>query len=106
MRTAKSATAVPVPNNASLSGLVGALLVTVTFAVLAPSDPGVKVTLNAQLLSAGRLLALNEHGVAPVADRAKSAAFAPVTAMLVMFNGALPVLVSITVRGVLGVPTG
>ena len=77
-------------------GLVGALLVTVMLAARDPAAPGVKVTLNVQLFPAARLLAPKEHGVLPEADRAKSLGLVPVTAMLVMFRVALPVLVRVT----------
>ncbi len=101
-----TAGAVPVPDNASLFGLVEALLVTVALAARAPVAPGVKVTLNVQLLPAARLLAPNEHGVLPVAERAKSPELPPVTAMLVIFSAALPLLVRVMVRGPLGEPAG
>ena len=85
------------PHNGRLLGLGVALLVTATLAALAPAAPGVNVTLNAQLLPAGRLLGPNEHGVAPVGDTVKSVVFGPVTAIPVIFSAALPLLVLVRV---------
>ena len=89
-----------------MSGLLKALLTTVTLATRAPAAPGLNVTLNVQLFPGPRLLAPNEQGEPPVGERAKSAAFAPVTVTLVIFSAVLPELVSVTVRGLPEVLTG
>ncbi len=87
---------VPLPESASLSGLLEALLATVRLATRAPAAPGLNVTLNVQLFPGPRLLAPNEHGEPPVGERAKSAAFVPVIVTLVIFSAELPELVSVT----------
>ena len=98
--------ATPVPESGSLSGLLEALLATVTLATRAPAAAGVNVTLNVQLFPGPRLLAPNEQGEPPVGARTKSAAFTPVTVTLVIFSAELPELVSVTGRELLEVPTG
>jgi hypothetical protein len=70
-------------------------------ALRAPVAEGENVTLITQ-----EALAANVFGLAgQVFDWAKSAAFAPFTARPVIVNGAVPVLVSVTVWAALVVPT-
>ncbi len=97
--------ATPVPESGSLSGLLAALLVTVTLAARGSAALGLNVTLNVQLFPAPRLLAPNEHGEPPAAESAKSDALAPVIVMLLMLSVALPELVSVIVRRPLALPT-
>ncbi len=94
------------PESRTLCGLLAGLLVTVTLPARVPAAAGVNVTWKVQLLPGAKVLAPNEHGLLPVGDRAKSAAFAPVTPMLLMFSVALPLIVSVTLRGLLEVLTG
>ena len=94
------------PDSGTLSGLLEALLVTVTLPVRLPALAGVNVTLNVQLLPAPRLPAPNEHAELPVGESAKSPALVPLTAMLLMLSVALPVLVRVMPRGLLALPTG
>jgi len=82
----------PVPLNATLSGLSAALSVTVTLALRVPVAAGVKVTLMVHLAPAAKVLGLMGQVVA----WAKSPELVPVTAMLLMVNGALPLLVKVT----------
>src|SRR5690348_10429752 len=92
------AATIPVPCRAIDSGLSEALSVTVTAAFSAAFCDGVNAMVIVQLPCAGTC--------APqVSLSVKSAAFAPVTAMLVIFNGSLPLLVSVTVGAVFVSPT-
>ena len=87
-------TAVPVPVNGIVWGLPGALSVTDRFAVREPVAAGRKVTLMLQFAPAAR--------VAPqVVVLAKSAAFVPVNAMLVMLMVEFPVFDNVTARELL-----
>ena len=86
--------AVPVPDRLTACGLPLALSVMLTEAVRLPLAAGVNVTLIVQLLPAATEL---PH----VLVCAKSLALVPVSARLVMFKAALPVLVSVTVWAVL-----
>ncbi len=88
-----------------MSGLVKALLITVTSAILSPAVPGVNVTVNVQLLPGTSIPAPSGHGVAPEGPITKSLAFAPPIVMLVILNVAVPLLVSVTVCGALLLPT-
>ena len=69
-----------------------------TLALRLPVALGVKVTLMVQVPATARLLG-------QVLVWAKSAALLPVSAMLLMFKAAVPVLVSVTVRALLVVFT-
>ena len=88
----------PVPERLTACGLPLALSVMLSEAVRLPEAEGVKVTLIVQLAPAATEL---PH----VLVRAKSPALVPATAMLVMLKVALPVLLRVTVRAVLVVPT-
>jgi hypothetical protein len=81
---------VPVPVRVTVWGLPLALSVIVTEAVRFPLAVGVNVTLIVQLPAAATELP-------QVFVSAKSPAFVPVIAMLVMLKAALPVLLSATV---------
>ena len=70
----------------------------VTEAVRNPRCVGVNVTLSVQLAPAAKV-------AAQVLVSAKSPASVPVTAMLTMFTGCAPILVTVTVCGAL-VPPG
>lgn len=94
------------PESRTLRGLLAALLVTLTLPARVPAAAGVNVTWKLQLLPGAKVLAPNEHGLLPVGDSAKSAAFAPVTLVLLTFSVALPLFVSVTPRGLLEVLTG
>src|SRR5579872_320662 len=98
LRLTAGASTLPVPLSARFCGLSGALSVKVTLALFVPVAPGVKVTLmvqDAPLLSVlGQLLVC-----------AKSPAFVPLRAILLIFKGALPLFLSVTVCGALVVPT-
>lgn len=91
-------TAVPVPLRLTVCGLVLALSATVTAALLVPTALGENVTEIVHELPAARL-------VPQVVDRAKSAVFVPVMAMLVMLKVAVPVFLSVTAVPVLVVPS-
>ena len=91
----------PVPLSVTVCGLPVALSVMLTLALRAPDAAGVKVTLMAQFAPAASVLGLS--GQAEVV--AKSAAFVPPDAMLVMVSGAVPLFVSVTVFAALVVPT-
>ena len=91
-------TLTPVPESATLLGLLGALVRNVRAAVRTPVADGVKVMVKMQFAPTARL--------APQAfPKIKSAAFAPVTVMLVMFSVAVPLFVSVTVCAMLGIET-
>jgi hypothetical protein len=81
---------VPVPMRLTVCGLPLALSVTETEAVRVPLAEGVKVTLIVQLVPAATELP-------QVLVWAKSLALAPVSAMLVILNAALPELVRVIV---------
>lgn len=83
--------AVPVPpSGTDNSGLTGSLLLIASDATLGPVAAGVNVTLMVQLEAPAT-------AVPQVLVCAKSAAFAPVTAMLLRFRVAPPEFVSVTV---------
>jgi len=88
-----------VPERLTVCGLPLALSVMLTEAVRLPLADGVNVTLIGQLPSAATELP-------QVLLSEKSLAFVPVTVMLVMLKGALPVLLRVTVCAPLVVPTG
>jgi hypothetical protein len=88
----------PVPLTAMDSGLSGALSVMVTVAVNAPVVTGVKCPLMMQLPPAATL-------DPQVFAKANDEAPVPVTVMLAMSRGALPVLVRVTDCDALVVPT-
>src|SRR5215472_658935 len=88
----------PVPLSEALSGLSGALSVIVRVPVRVPVAAGVNVTLIAQDAPAAT-------DVPQLFVCAKSLAFVPITAILVMLSGALPVLLNITACAPLVVPT-
>jgi hypothetical protein len=90
---------VPVPLNATNCGLPPPLSVIATFAVLFPFALGVNVTTTLQLAPEPRL--------APqVFVSAKSLALVPVIAIEEMETVLLPLLLTITLRAILVVPTG
>ena len=89
----------PVPDSGTLFGLVGALVVNTNDAALPPVAEGVKVRLTMQLAPAARLAPQG------LFEMEKSAAFAPVKAMLEMVSVAEPVLVNVTVCGLVVTPT-
>ena len=78
------------PERLTVCGLPLALSVMLTEAVRLPLAEGVNVTLIVQLAPAGTEL---PH----MLDRAKSLALVPVSARLVMFKAALPVLPKVRV---------
>src|SRR5205823_1050222 len=80
----------PVPLSATFCGLSAALSVMVTLALREPLAEGVKVTVIMQVPLAARLLGQLLVWV-------KSLAFVPVTAILLIVNAAVPLLVSVTV---------
>ena len=88
---------VPVPDRLTACGLPAALSVMLIAAARVPVAAGVNVTLIVHDALAARLL---PH----VVVSAKSPAFVPVTAMLLIVNGAVPVLLSVTAEAVLVVP--
>jgi hypothetical protein len=86
-------TLTPVPESVATCVVVAELSVTVTAAVKLVGEAGVKVTVMLQVAVAASVL---PQVVPPAAlAMAKSAVLAPVSAMLVMFNVALPVLESV-----------
>jgi len=88
----------PVPDNAIVCGLPDALSVTVMTALREPDAAGVKV-------APIEHSALAAREVPQLFVTAKSAAFAPEAAMLVMDSAALPVFVSVTAWAELVEPT-
>ena len=90
--------AVPVPVKFTVCGLPVALSVMVRLAVRLPVAVGAKVTLIAQLAPAATELP-------QVVVSAKSPLLAPVIAILVTLNDTAPVLVNVTMRAALVVPT-
>lgn len=88
----------PVPDRAAFCGLPVALSVTEIAAERAPVANGLNVTLIVQLDEAA-------SEVPQVLVSAKSLAFVPVTAMLVMVNAVVPSLVRVTVLTALLTPT-
>jgi hypothetical protein len=86
--------AVPVPESATVCGLLTASLAKVMAAVRVPFAVGVKVTLIVHLAPAATL-------DPQLFVWAKSLALAPETAMFVMLKAALPELVRVTARVVL-----
>ena len=92
---------VPVPPSATDCGLSDALSVKVKLALRAPFAPGVKVTLMVQELPAASvLLPLGQVFVC-----AKSDAFVPLMVILLILNGVVPLLVSVTACAALADPT-
>jgi len=85
-----SSAVVPVPLSGTCCGLPAALSVTARFALRAPVVDGLNVRLTVQLAAAASLLPQ------VVAVSGKSAASAPVTAILLMVSAVLPTLVSVT----------
>ena len=81
--------ATPVPDSVTFCGLFAALSVSVTDALRAPKAEGVKLTLMVHAWPAGKLG--RQLLVWP-----KSEMFVPVTAILVKFAAAVPVLVTVT----------
>jgi len=88
----------PVPVSVTVCGEPGALSVMVTAAESAPANAGVKWPCMEQFAPAARLLPQEFVNT-------NEGASAPVTAMLVIDNGASPVLVKVTDCDALDVPT-
>ena len=88
----------PVPDKATVWGLFAAVSEKVKVAVRVPVADGVNVTVTLQVAAGARLAA---H---VFADIAKSAALGPDMEMLLRFIGSDGPLVSVTDKGVLGVP--
>jgi hypothetical protein len=84
-----------------LCGLPAALSLILTLALRAPAAEGVKSTRIVQLAPAASVLEASGH----VVVSAKSAAFVPVTLILLIVSAAVPELVSVTVWAALVVPT-
>src|SRR5262245_21818069 len=97
-RLAGNFSSVPVPESGTDCGLSGALSVMVMAAVRSPFPLGVKTTPMVQWAPGATL-------VPQVLVWLKSVAFVPVTAMLVICNVRLPVLVRVTVWLALGLRT-
>jgi hypothetical protein len=95
---------IPVPVKGIICGLVEALSVMVTVAVLVPAALGVKVTSMSQLPPAATLPLVGQAEV-EVVTKAKSLLLVPVMVMPLMVKAAPPVLVSITVMTGLVVAT-
>ena len=93
-----SSAVVPVPLRGTCCGLPLAPSVNVRSALRTPVVDGLNVTLTVQLFAAAS--ELPQVVVSP-----KSAASAPVTAMLVMVSDVVPTLVSVTLSAVLVKPT-
>lgn len=91
----------PVPVSGTLCGLVAALSLIVTPAVRLPPAAGEKVTEIVQVAFRASVDGLSGH----VVVRAKSAAFVPVIAMLVIVNTVVPEFVSVVDLAALVVPT-
>jgi hypothetical protein len=100
-RPALGAGAAPVPLSGALCGLAAALSAIVKLAVLVPVAEGENVTDTVQDAPAGIVVGLVGHVVA----HAKSAGFAPDTAMLEIVRPAVPEFVTVTGVGELDVPT-
>jgi hypothetical protein len=94
-----SSAVVPVPLSGTCCGLPAALSVTVKFALRAPVVDGLNVKLTVQFAAAASELPQ------VVAVSGKSAASAPVTAMLLMVSAVVPMLVSVTFLTALVRPT-
>jgi hypothetical protein len=95
-----TAGAVPVPLRPTLSGLSAASSVMVTLAVRLPVADGLKVTLIEQVPLTASVLGLTGQ----VFVWPKSPLLVPVTAMLLIVSGPVPLLVSVTVWAALVVP--
>jgi hypothetical protein len=93
-----TAGAVPVPVRATVWGLFAALSVMVSAPDLAPVAVGLNVTLMEQFAPAATL-------VPQLFVCEKSPLLVPVNVMLVRVNAAVPLLVSVTARAALPVPT-
>ena len=89
----------PVPVNATVVGLFVALLVTTREAVRAPAARGLKVTVARQLAPTARL----PGQLSPVS--VKSPLLVPPIVPSTSVRAAPPLLVNVSVRGVLVVPT-
>ena len=92
--------AMPVPVSGTVCGLPLTLSVIVSEAVRLPAAPGVNVTFTVVLLPGVTVI------VGVPAVKAKSPAFAPVSAKAVIDKFAVPVLVSVIVVAALVVLTG
>jgi hypothetical protein len=84
---------VPVPERETEGAAPGALLVTLREAVRAPRAVGVKVTLMLQDALTASVL----DPVGQLSIWAKSPGFVPMSAMLLMLSGSVPVLVTVIV---------
>ena len=93
LKLAPDAGVTPAPLSGRFWGLSTALSVMLTLALRLPSAPGVKVTEIVQDALMASVLGL----AGQVVVWAKSPALLPVSAMLLMFKVAVPVLVSVTV---------
>ena len=91
----------PVPLSATLCGLPPASSLMLTLALRPPFAEGVNVTLSVQFAPAASVFGLSGQ----VFVCAKSAAFVPLTEMLVMVSAAEPLFVSVTALAALVVPT-
>lgn len=91
----------PVPERGTLCGLPPALSVILTVALREPATEGENVTLIVQLAPDASVAGLSGQ----LADSAKSAAFVPPTAILLIVSGAVPLLVRVIVCAALVVPT-
>ena len=90
--------ATPCPVSATVCGLFGALSLMLSTALLPPRELGLNATLIWQLAPAASVLGQAE-------DRVNWPGLAPPRAILVMDSGAPALLVSVTVCGLLAVPT-
>ena len=90
---------VPAPIRGTFWGLLIALSVKTTAAVLLPMAVGLKITATVQLDPAAKLLPQE------LVEMRKSALFVPVTLMLVIVKRTLPRLVTFTFLGALPTPT-
>src|SRR2546429_5526465 len=102
LRLTVGAGVTPVPLNARFCGLSEALSVKVRLALRLPVAEGVKVTLTVQDALMANVLGLAGQ---VLLVSAKSLAFVPLIAILVMFKAAWPLLASVTVCALLVVFT-
>jgi hypothetical protein len=100
LRVTAGAGAIPVPERLTLWGLPAASSLMATLALSLPVVEGVKVTVMVQLALAARVPAPTGQ----VLVWAKSLALVPVSPMLLMVRGAVPLLVSVTLFPALVVP--
>ena len=101
LKLTEGAAAAPVPLSVMLCGLPVALSERVKLALCAPRAPGVKVTLMVQVLPAASVLL----PLGQVLVCAKSDAFVPLIAILLMLKAAEPLLDSVTASAELVAPT-